>query len=76
MSDTDRVDSGSLETSKKAKTRAGELNGNSKLTEAEVIEILARLAIGDSLREIASDYSVGKSQIHNIATGKQWGHLE
>lgn len=56
----------------------GEVNGNHKLTEAEVREIRrifkkrCKVFGGAAL---ARRFNVDKTQVHNIVNGKQWKHL-
>jgi len=54
-------------------TRArGESNGLSKLTEAQVLEIKARLWDGEGQYPIAAEFGVGPGSISAIATGRTW----
>jgi hypothetical protein len=52
-----------------------EINKAAKLTEANVSLIRAQLAAGKRYIDIAADFGVKKSQIGNIATGKNWKHV-
>lgn len=47
----------------------------SKLTEADIPIIRARLAAGETQTVIAADYGVAQSKISNVKTGKSWTHL-
>lgn len=51
----------------------GEKHGRSKLKEAHVAEIKERLAAGDTLKNIASDYEVSRQTISLIKKGSIWG---
>lgn len=53
----------------------GDANGQSKLTEADVIEVHRRLARGDRQVDIASRFGVSKSLVHLIKNGRLWGHI-
>ena len=55
--------------------RRGEDNGVSKLTNRDVLEIVARFNKGESGRVIAADYDIGSSVVHNVMKGKTWSHL-
>jgi hypothetical protein len=50
----------------------GERAGPSKLTNAQVVEIKARLAAGEPVNLIAADYAVKPSAISHIKTGRNW----
>jgi hypothetical protein len=55
----------------------GELNGHSKLTTKEVLEIknlLLTAKFGDQ-KEIAKRYNIGAGVISDIKTGRKWRHL-
>jgi len=52
----------------------GESNHNSKLTEADVIEIRKRLANGERHKDIAASYGVSRTAISDI-NGRSWKHL-
>ena len=47
-----------------------------KLTADDVRAIRRRLAEGELQRVIAADYAVGPMTISNIATRRQWGHVD
>lgn len=47
-------------------------NGNAKLTESDVAEIMERIGRGETNKSIAEDYPVGHSMISKIRTGKFW----
>lgn len=61
--------------SRKGRIANGERNGNSKLTEQQVQEILWRYSCGETLTAIASDYRVWPCTIHTIVNRKTWKHL-
>lgn len=50
----------------------GELNGRSKLTKDDVIEIRRLINFGIRTCDIAKMYKVGWSTIHNIKIGNTW----
>jgi hypothetical protein len=52
---------------------AGERNGRARLTESQVRAIRARWREGGvKQRELAREFGIGKSQIHNITSGANW----
>ena len=53
----------------------GEDAGNSKLTDDDVLSIVARYNAGESGRAIAFDYDIGFSAVHRIMSGETWPHL-
>ena len=54
----------------------GELNGMSKLTEADVIEIRRRYAEGGiSMRQLGRPYGVNSASICHIVNRVQWKHV-
>lgn len=53
----------------------GRDNGQSKLTEENVVEIKARLKAGESQRSIAKGFSVSQMTVCDINTGKHWKHV-
>lgn len=54
----------------------GEINGQSKLTEEEVIEICEMLQEGKlGLKQIGNIYGVAKGTISNIRIGRAWTHI-
>jgi hypothetical protein len=56
---------------------AGARNHSAKVTPGQVAEIRRRWSAGDvSQRALATEYGIGKSQIHNIVSGKQWAPSE
>jgi hypothetical protein len=54
----------------------GERNGQSKLTEADVIEIHRRLADGETQRVISEAFGISREAISAIKLGKTWSHLK
>lgn len=50
----------------------GERNGNSKLKESDIPEILERRGRGETYTSIASDYGVARQTIGDICTGRYW----
>lgn len=55
--------------------RVGSANGNHRLTEAQVTDILEQLGDGKSRRSIGNQYGVSKTLIGLIAKGKVWKHV-
>ena len=55
----------------------GQSNGNSKLTELDVVKIKHELANGKTTQKaIAKEFCVDNSTINSIAKGKIWKHLQ
>jgi hypothetical protein len=54
----------------------GEKHGQSKLTEAQVKDIITELNAGMSAQQLAIDYKVSDSLISMIKSGKRWGYLK
>lgn len=52
----------------------GEINGNGKLTVANVLEIRA-LAGTRTLKEISAMFGIGQSQAHRIISRESWSHV-
>lgn len=50
----------------------GESHPRAKLTACQVAEIRQRYAAGVGILQLANDYPVGKSQIWNIASRREW----
>jgi len=55
--------------------KAGEENGNAKLTETEVREIRKLHAIGNSTRRLARIYQVGKTTVKHVVNRDTWKHI-
>lgn len=53
----------------------GERHGMAKLTESDVLAIIAKRQNGVAVAKLASEYSVCLTSIHNILTGKTWNHV-
>jgi len=53
----------------------GENHNMAKLTEAQVLEIKAKLAAGEKQKSIAAEYHVSNATICLIANGKNWVHV-
>jgi hypothetical protein len=53
----------------------GETHGMSKLSEADVLEILERVQSGESQSTLAARYQVSKTQVSAIISRKSWKHL-
>jgi transposase len=54
----------------------GESNGQAKLTEADVLAILAERAGGKQMKDIAPMFGISKSLVSAICTGKRWGWIQ
>jgi hypothetical protein len=52
----------------------GDDNGNSKLSEAQALQIIVRKRSGERHVDIARDFGIAKSQVSNIGR-TQWKHL-
>lgn len=62
---------------KRARTTRGMTNRHAKLTDQEVIEIRALLAVpGRRMEDIASRYGVSRATVSFINTGKTWKHVK
>nr|WP_274615889.1 HNH endonuclease signature motif containing protein [Sphingomonas sp. ACRSK] len=59
-----------------ATTTQGEAHPHAKLTEDNIIDIIGRLATGESQRSIGAAFGVSQSQISNIKTGARWAHVQ
>ena len=57
------------------RNQTGSLNGSSKLSEDDVVNIKSLIAIGLNNKKIASRYGVTHSSISLIRRGKTWRHL-
>lgn len=54
----------------------GEARWSARLTEAEVLEIRARHADGEPLRDLHARFpQCSKPNLHHIVTGKRWKYL-
>jgi hypothetical protein len=53
----------------------GEAGGNTKLTTAQVQEIVARYGAGELQRELAARFGISQSQVSNIVRRASWSHL-
>jgi hypothetical protein len=53
----------------------GSKNNKAKLTEKKVLEIRARLALGEKQGQLAKEYSVSQITIHLIKSRKTWKHI-
>lgn len=53
----------------------GERNGRAKLTEEQVVTIVARLRDGETLAQLARTYGVTRRAIRFIRNGQNWRHL-
>jgi DNA-binding XRE family transcriptional regulator len=57
---------------RKGRMESGEDRYNSKLTEPEVLEIVARHDAGESQSALAEDYGVSRGTINSIVAGYSW----
>lgn len=55
--------------------RKGSKNGNSRLSEGDVIEIRLRLSCGESGASLSREYGVSKNLIYLIRDKKVWTHI-
>ncbi len=53
----------------------GSRNGNCKLNDSDVLEIISLLKSGNSLASIGRKFGVNKTLIHKIKKGENWTHL-
>ena len=53
----------------------GSKNGMSRLTEADIPAIRARIATGEFLKHIAVDYGVTREAISSVKHRKNWGSV-
>ena len=53
----------------------GEASGTSKLTEAQVRDILRRLADGERIIDVAAAFGVAVSTVHAIKSRRTWRHV-
>lgn len=61
---------------KKGRGRVGDRNGRSKLTEADVREIVRRRRAGESAYNLAPEFGVDFLAIQRIMRGEIWSHLD
>lgn len=61
---------------RRGKFHRGESHGRSKLTEADVIEIIKALNEGSSLADLGKKHGVKSSTIRHIEKGRSWKHIE
>jgi predicted DNA-binding protein YlxM (UPF0122 family) len=67
----DRMDAGGYSTQAR-----GPANGNAKLDEAQVLQILTLRSQRWTLGEIAEKFAVTPGAIHNITSRKIWAHVK
>lgn len=60
----------------RAPKNAGVKNGRAKLVEADVLVIRHRIAAGEMLRAIATDYGVSEGVVNHIKDGRSWAHVQ
>ena len=59
----------------RGRTARGERSGVAKLTEADVVEIRARYADGQSMSGIARDLGASRDSVRAVAEGRTWRHV-
>lgn len=59
----------------KGRSCRGERQGNHKLTDAEVLDILNRVSNHENQSDIARQFGISNSVITHIKRGKTWAHL-
>lgn len=64
------------DTSNMSRAQTGENNGNARLSVEDVKEIKKLLQKGVKKTELAKQYNVSFSLIHNISTGERWASVE
>ena len=60
---------------RKGRDARGEQHGQSKLTEAQVLEIRQRCAQGERQEVLAREFGVSRPNISVIRSGRSWRHL-
>ena len=60
---------------RKGRQNKGEVNGQAKLSAANIVKIKKRLANGETQVAIAADYGVAQSQISRVKDGKTWSSV-
>jgi hypothetical protein len=58
-----------------ARYRRGTASSASKLTDAQVIEMRARRAMGVTQKQLAMDFGIAQSRVSKIINGEAWTHL-
>jgi hypothetical protein len=53
----------------------GAENGNAKLSDGDVREVLRRIMLGESNKQIAASTAVGHAMVSRIRTGRSWRDL-
>lgn len=56
-------------------TSRGEMNGNRKLTQDQVQQIVTQYRGGDLQKTLAVAFGISQSQVSNIVRGASWSHL-
>lgn len=54
----------------------GARHPNARLSEAEVLNLLAKRAAGAKLGALIAEFGISKSQAARICRGAQWGHVQ
>lgn len=60
---------------RKGRSPAGTASPNSKLTDADVMEIRRRYEAGERTEDIATRFNIKARNVSWVATGKAWSHL-
>lgn len=55
--------------------RRGRDNGSAKLYEVDIPQIRKRVANGETLTKVASDYNVTRKTIRRIRDRERWAHV-
>lgn len=56
-------------------TKHGAQNGNSKLTDEQVIQIREQARSGEKIRDLARKFNVSETTVSHIVNRKKWKHL-
>lgn len=59
----------------KGRGNSGTVNGQARLTDAQVVEIRARVAAGELQRVVAASFGVGRPTVSRIVNRKGWVHV-
>ena len=64
-----------VDKTRKGRALKGSQVGNSKLTEAEVLQIFSALDHGESQYSIAARFGISQGHVSDIKNGKRWSYL-
>ncbi|MYR75142.1 MULTISPECIES: HNH endonuclease [unclassified Streptomyces] len=59
----------------KGRGNTGEVNGQARLTVAQVLQIRARAAAGELQRVLAAEYGISRPTVSRIVNGHGWTHI-